>query len=109
MNLLPPLLWLLPLLRLLMLLLLLPQVGVAYKINGKTLTSSVPASIEDLEKLEVVYETLPGWKSDISQARSWSDLPAAAQNYVEKVEQLVGVPIRWIGVGPGRDAIVEKH
>lgn len=81
----------------------------SYKLNGKTLTSSVPASIEDLENVEVVYETLPGWQSDISQARAWSDLPAAAQSYVERVEQLVGVPIRWIGVGPGRDAIVTKQ
>eukprot|EP00878_Enallax_costatus_P011072 GHUV01011564.1.p1 GENE.GHUV01011564.1~~GHUV01011564.1.p1 ORF type:complete len:404 (+),score=52.91 GHUV01011564.1:45-1256(+) len=85
------------------------KVGVAYKVNGKTFTSSVPASIEDLEKVEVEYETLPGWMSDISGARSWADLPPNAQRYVERVEQLVGVPIRWIGVGPGRDAIVEKH
>jgi adenylosuccinate synthase len=58
--------------------------------------------------VEVTYETLPGWESDISQCRAWQDLPPAARSYVERVEQLVGVPIKWIGVGPGRDAIVEK-
>ncbi len=57
---------------------------------------------------EVVYETLPGWMSDISGARTWAQLPPAAQEYVVRVEQLAGVPIKWIGVGPGRDAIVEK-
>jgi adenylosuccinate synthase len=65
---------------LLLLLLLLLQVGVGYKLpSGKVLTSSMPATIEELESVEVVYETLPGWQSDISGARKWSDLPAAAQ------------------------------
>jgi adenylosuccinate synthase len=59
-------------------------------------------------KVEPVYETLPGWKADISKARTWQDLPAAARSYVERCEQLLGVPIKWIGVGPGRDAIVVK-
>uniref|UniRef100_A0A383V587 Adenylosuccinate synthetase, chloroplastic n=1 Tax=Tetradesmus obliquus TaxID=3088 RepID=A0A383V587_TETOB len=85
------------------------KVGVGYKVNGKTLSSSMPASIEDLEAAEVVYETLPGWKQDISGVRSWADLPKAAQEYVQRVEDLVGVPIKWIGVGPGRDAIVIKN
>jgi adenylosuccinate synthase len=58
--------------------------------------------------VEVVYETLPGWQSDISGARTWDQLPPAARAYVERVEQLVGVPIKWIGVGPGRDALVVK-
>eukprot|EP00882_Tetradesmus_deserticola_P016386 GHRQ01017498.1.p1 GENE.GHRQ01017498.1~~GHRQ01017498.1.p1 ORF type:complete len:359 (+),score=142.23 GHRQ01017498.1:116-1192(+) len=84
------------------------QVGVGYKVKGKTLSSSMPASIEDLESAEVVYETLPGWKQDISGVRQWADLPKAAQEYVQRVEDLVGVPVKWIGVGPGRDAIVIK-
>ena len=40
------------------------------------------------------------------QARKWSDLPENAQRYVKRVEQLCGVPVRWIGVGPGREDIV---
>jgi hypothetical protein len=59
-------------------------------------------------QLVPVYETLPGWKADISKVRTWQDLPAAARAYVERCEQLLGVPIKWIGVGPGRDAIVVK-
>jgi len=68
----------------------------------------MPAEIKALEEVEVEYETLPGWCSDISGARKWGDLPPAAQAYVERVEALVGVETRWIGVGPGRDAVVEK-
>ena len=57
---------------------------------------------------QVVYEDLPGWRSDISGARSWDDLPAEAKAYIARVEALVGVPCAWIGVGPGRDAIVTQ-
>lgn len=85
------------------------KVGVAYKLpDGEVVTSSVPADLDLLEAAEVQYETLPGWQADISQARQWEDLPENARKYVERVEQLVGVPIKWIGVGPGRDAIVVK-
>lgn len=153
------------------------QVGVGYSVNGSSMEGTVPASIEDLEAVQVrgwvlaprgiervcvcvclvhctlhciapilhcvcialstapsaapsialhpcctlpstlhctvaqpqvQYETLPGWLSDIGSVRRWEDLPATARQYVERVEELVGVPIRWIGVGPGRDAIVVK-
>lgn len=84
------------------------KIGVAYKLpNGETL-SSVPADIETLETVEVTYETLPGWKSDITGIRKWEDLPANAQSYVERIEELSGVHCKWIGVGPGRDALIVK-
>lgn len=81
----------------------------AYKTpDGKRHTSSMPADIPSLEAAEVEYETLPGWCRDISNVREWADLPAAARAYVERCEALAGVPIKWIGVGPGRDAVVVK-
>ena len=55
------------------------------------------------------YETLPGWMADISGVRRYSELPAAARRYVERVEELTGVEVRWIGVGPGRDALITKE
>ena len=54
------------------------------------------------------YEVLPGWKSDISSIRNYSDLPKAARLYVERIEELVGVPIHYIGIGPGCDALIYK-
>lgn len=84
------------------------KVGVAYDVDGRRYASTVPAEIPALERAKVEYETLPGWKSDISGARRWEDLPEAARAYVRRVEELVGVEVRWIGVGPGRDAVVEK-
>jgi len=56
----------------------------------------------------VEYEVLPGWKTDISSVRNYGDLPVAAQNYVERIEELVGIPVHYIGVGPGRDALIFK-
>ncbi|MGH2719089.1 MAG: adenylosuccinate synthetase, partial [Actinomycetota bacterium] len=47
-----------------------------------------------------VYEELPGWNSEIGSVRSFSDLPAAAQAYVQRLEELMGVPITQISVGP---------
>lgn len=51
---------------------------------------------------------MPGWQTDISSIREYSQLPKAARNYVERVEELVGVPVHYIGVGPGRDALIYK-
>lgn len=57
---------------------------------------------------QVEYETLPGWQQDISKVRRWEDLPPNARSYIQRIEDLTGVYCRWIGVGPGRDAIVVK-
>lgn len=53
-----------------------------------------------------MYETLPGWKTDISAARTFDQLPKNAQAYVLRIQELVGVPVQWIGVGVARDAMV---
>ena len=50
--------------------------------------------------------TIPGWKCDISGVRKWEDLPEAARNYVEYVEQQVGCRITYVSVGPERDSII---
>lgn len=54
------------------------------------------------------YETVSGWQCDISNVRKWEDLPQQARDYVQRIEDLTGIYCRWIGVGPGRDAIVIK-
>lgn len=84
------------------------RLGVSYKhING-TPIKSFPADLRLLEQLKVEYEVLPGWKCDISSIRNYADLPLAARTYVERIEELVGVPIHYIGIGPGRDALIVK-
>jgi len=60
------------------------------------------------ETVQPVYESWPGWpKNSTTQARSWVQLPAAAQNYLKRVEELVNVPISYVSVGPARDEMFE--
>ena len=62
----------------------------------------------ELEKVEPVYKTVNGWGEDISKASSFDELPANAQNYVKLVEDAVGIPVKWIGVGPEREATIRR-
>ena len=66
----------------------------------------MPANQTDLHHARPIYEELPGWRADITTARSIEDLPANARAYVRRVEELSGSRISAIGVGPGRDQTV---
>jgi len=83
------------------------KVAVKYKIDGKEL-AGFPADLDVLEKVEVEYVTLPGWKSSIEQIRSYDALPENCKKYVEFIEESLKVPIKWIGVGPARESMVTK-
>ncbi|CAB9525807.1 Adenylosuccinate synthetase [Seminavis robusta] len=83
------------------------KIGKAYRYKGKYL-SSMPASLEVLGNVEVEYETLPGWTEDISQCRTFEELPLNCQRYILRVQELIGVPIRWIGVGPNRLDVIDR-
>ena len=63
----------------------------------------VPASSEGLEQVTPIFERVPGWQEDLRGVTAWEDLPAAAQAYVERLEALVGVPVRTVSTGPGRN------
>jgi len=80
-------------------------VCVAYEIDGKRV-EEVPASQSDFHHAKPIYEYLPGWSEDISNARKISDLPTNAQKYVKFLEEISGAPISAIGVGPGRDETI---
>jgi len=83
------------------------KIGKSYKVNGEILPF-MPASLETLGKVEVEYEVLPGWTEDISTVNRFEDLPINCQNYVLRVQELIGVPIRWIGVGPNRLDVIDR-
>jgi len=85
------------------------KIGVSYKLNGKKLEAAhMPALLNDLAKVEVVYETHQGWQCDISKVTKFDKLPSAAKNYLKRVEELSGVPISWVGVGAGRLEMATK-
>ena len=69
---------------------------------------TVPASASVYGRLKPVYEELDGWKTDTALARSWTDLPAPARAYVERLEALAGVPISHVSVGPAREQMIVR-
>lgn len=81
-------------------------VCVAYEVNGER-TEKFPSGV-DLRDAKPVYEYLPGWQCDISSCRRFEDLPKAAQDYVLYIEKATRSNIRYISVGPDRDAYMEK-
>ncbi|TVU45552.1 hypothetical protein EJB05_05041, partial [Eragrostis curvula] len=83
------------------------KLGTSYYNDGETV-ESFPADLDLLEQIKVKYEVLPGWDDDISSARDYDDLPETARRYIERIEELVGIPVHYIGVGPGRDALIYK-
>lgn len=82
------------------------QICTGYDVNG-TVTRNFPNSVE-LNAAKPVYETLPGWKVDISAVRTFADLPQNAQQYVLRIEELIGFPIKWMGVGPRREEMIVR-
>jgi adenylosuccinate synthase len=77
----------------------------AYKLRGKTLKYP-PADFVEWSECEPVYQTMPGWMSDTSSAKTWRDLPAAARAYLEKIAALSGVRIGIVSVGPSREQTI---
>jgi adenylosuccinate synthase len=82
------------------------RICVAYEYEGQRF-DAFPPNQTIFNKCTPVYEELEGWKEDISGARRVDDLPKAARSYMERIEELVGVPISWASVGPGREQIVK--
>ena len=81
------------------------KVCTGYTYNGQRV-EDLPASLEVFEKCQPVYEELPGWKADITAARSFDDLPANARSYVRRLEELAGCQIVLVSVGPRRDQTI---
>jgi adenylosuccinate synthase len=85
----------------------LPELKVCteYRVEGRVTTRFLPDGAE-LAKAEPLYRTLPGFSGDISHVRRRRELPDQARRYVELIEEFVGVPVKLIGVGPGREQII---
>jgi adenylosuccinate synthase len=81
------------------------SICIAYENDGKRV-EFFSADADELERCRPVYETLPGWSSDISKARKWADLPPAAQRYIERIAELIGLPVTIVSVGPDREQTI---
>jgi adenylosuccinate synthase len=82
------------------------KICVAYRLDGQEITH-VPASLSALGRCEPVYETMPGWKVDITGVRTFDDLPVEAQHYLHRLEELTGAEIAIFGTGAEREQMVE--
>lgn len=85
------------------------KVGVAYKrANGEKL-DHFPGTTCELGTIEVEYAVLPGWQTCTENIRDFKDLPENAQKYLRFLEKELSVPVRWVGVGKGRESIINVH
>ncbi|MFP4478364.1 MAG: adenylosuccinate synthase [Candidatus Izemoplasmatales bacterium] len=81
------------------------KVCTAYELNGETI-ESIPADIEDFKKCKPIFIETPGWKEDITQVKSYDDLPENAKKYLKLIESIVKVPVGIFSVGPDRTQTV---
>ncbi|RLB22261.1 MAG: adenylosuccinate synthase [Deltaproteobacteria bacterium] len=81
------------------------NVCVAYELDGKRIQSR-PASLTALARCKPIYQEMAGWKEDISGARTLTELPAEARAYLKEIEEITGVPISVVSVGPGREETI---
>jgi adenylosuccinate synthase len=77
----------------------------SYRLDGKTI-DYFPASLDELARVEPVYETFPGWMSKTGGIRSYADLPANCRRYVERIAELCSARIGIVSVGAGRDETI---
>ena len=85
------------------------QICTSYKMGDKIM-KNFPSSLDDLAKCEPVYETIQGWTEDITHITNYDELPQQAKDYIAKIEELVGVSVDMVSVGPKRtQTIVRKN
>jgi adenylosuccinate synthase len=83
------------------------RVCTGYRLDGREIRS-IPASAVEAERVEPVWETLPGWMSDTTGIRHWEDLPELARGYLERLGELIGAEIGMVGVGPDRTQTIVR-
>lgn len=83
------------------------KVATQYSYNGEPL-ESFPANLDILGNLDITYETFPGWQKPTTGAKAFYDLPLNARKYIEFIEKFVGVKIKYIGTGPGRESMIAR-
>jgi adenylosuccinate synthase len=77
------------------------KICVAYELDGQRI-ERFPSHADDLRRVTPIYETFPGWQTDVTGVRQIADLPAGARKYIDRVSQLVGKPVEIVSVGPDR-------
>jgi adenylosuccinate synthase len=74
--------------------------------DGKSRFQDLPFGPSDLSPFRPIYQDLAGWDEDLGEVRTWDDLPVAACDYIVQIEDLIGIPVRIVSVGPERDQVI---
>jgi adenylosuccinate synthase len=83
------------------------QVCMGYKLNDNNIRYA-DVDAYGLDKVELTYKKVKGWQQDITQVRTFEELPQTAKDYVTMIEESAGAPVKWIGVGPQREATIRR-
>jgi adenylosuccinate synthase len=83
------------------------KICTGYDFRGKRYEHPI-ANISHYKHCKPVYEEMAGWQTDIGGARYWDDLPKSCRTYIERIGELIGVPIELVGTGPRRDQFVTR-
>jgi adenylosuccinate synthase len=81
------------------------RIATAYEIDG-SVTDEIPANLDTLRRARPIYETFPGWTEKTTGVRKPADLPANARAFLARIEELLGVPVTVVSVGPARDQTI---
>ena len=82
------------------------RICVAYDLNGERI-DYIPASLKTLAQCTPIFEEVPGWKEEISHAVNIDQLPFEARDYLKRIEEITGVPLSIVSVGPRREQTIE--
>jgi adenylosuccinate synthase len=83
------------------------RVCTGYRLDGKEVRG-FPASVVEAARIEPVYASMPGWKTDTTAVRRWEELPAAARDYLQRLGEVIGTEVVLVGVGPERSQCVVR-
>jgi adenylosuccinate synthase len=81
------------------------KVCVAYELDGER-TDRLPSQADDVRRCKPIYETLAGWSSDVSSVRKLEQFPANARRYIDRISELISVPVGVLSVGPDREQTI---
>ena len=81
------------------------RVCTAYQLNGQRI-DYMPTDIDDMVELKPVYRNFPGWQTDTSTAKSWTDLPLKARKYLRAIAKMIGAKIAIASIGPARSQTI---
>jgi adenylosuccinate synthase len=84
------------------------KLAVGYRTDGGVI-EHIPADLSTLDRVEPVYETMPGWEKSTADVRLLTDLPGPARAYLDRIEELTGVPVRYVSVGTRRAEIIDTE